>query len=168
MESLDHFGVAVDFEKDIAFVSMLITAKDPKQAPVLVKIIGEVINFGNVIICAPCWPLQRLKTEHIEQQVSIVVKFKLFLLLLRRLSLVHSAKHKDFALVDKHGEVWDSDHWVTSRMDLLPHCVSDVVSDSVQIDAPYRVVNAHIEVLSTHYVEILTVRRAAHVASVLW
>ena len=54
MESLDHFGVAVDFEKDIAFVSMLITAKNPKQAPVLVEIIGEVINLGNVIICAPC------------------------------------------------------------------------------------------------------------------
>ena len=54
MESLNHFGVAVDFEKDIAFVPMLITAKDPKQAPVLIEIIGEVINFGNVIICAPC------------------------------------------------------------------------------------------------------------------
>ena len=93
------------------------------------------------------------------------IRIGLFETFLRYVCVLGSSENEKLALIDETAAVGDLPWRVTACENLLPLGVSNIVSDSLQIQPPYIVVDTSIKILTTQDVEKLIVRSITHVAA---
>ena len=84
-----------------------------------------------------------------------------------RLFFVGAAEDENFELVRKDAAVRHVLEHLTSSGDFLPACIANIVPHGLNIDAPERIVQAVIQVLSTQDVHVLAIGAVAHIATTL-
>ena len=92
------------------------------------------------------------------------IGLRLFETFLLNLSLSASEDEK-LALVHEAAAVRDLVRRVPASLDLFPLCVPNVIPDRLQVDSPQVVVDAFVQVLPSEQVQVLAVRRVAHITA---